>query len=123
MWVDKSGRGHSVALADPGDMLDRALRNRIRAEGKAARRQILSALNGYLSEYFENAELLTPGKHEKRYKDAVPPPEYELMDDPSNPDISEVILQQIRDMPLRWRVDVAIAAVQYVSIPPRNLRR
>jgi hypothetical protein len=26
-------------------------------------------------------------------------------------------------VPLRWRVDVAIAATQYVSIPPRKLRR
>lgn len=113
MWLDVHGRSHSVSMEEPARVLEEGLRARILHFTSDETTKLLGQLNGYLPHLWEAMEGMQPAENELEFVDAEPPNEYRLAL-PVEGDIGEGILAQIDGVPLRWRSDVALAALQFL---------
>lgn len=113
MWVDRDGRSHSVATEEPGRLLSSDLRRQILGMDLLSAQALLGSLNGYLPELWNDMEGLAPEADESRFENVEPPDTYAPSGSESN-DLFETLVEQFAGIPLRWRVDVVFAIIQFI---------
>jgi hypothetical protein len=115
MWVDKHGVSHSVALPEPGGVLDDGLRKRVLGLTDALRRELLDNLDAYEDQIFDDLDAFVASKNEKRFRNKTPPSDVVVVDDPLDGDIAHVFLSQVSTADPRWRLDLYLGSVRYIA--------
>ena len=115
MWMDETGRAHSMAVEDPGLFLSSALRARVLDMSDNVLADFTDSVNTYIVRFLEDLEKFVRQPDEEEYRDRLPPAEEFLVDVPDGPDIATPLLDQLSRIQLRWRGDVYFGLVQFLT--------
>jgi hypothetical protein len=115
MWVDETGRGHSLAMNNPGELLSPTLRRRLKRQTRTQREQLLDELTEYTDAFFNELIHYVRPDDEDKYVEIAPPSDLVVHVEETSQPLGKALVAEIESTPFRWRGDLLFAATQYVG--------
>lgn len=114
--MDETGRAITVALEDPRVALSPALQERFGRLGVGEVERLLDAIHAYLPRLWDAHDALPFDQEtEAHFRNVQLPSEWALADIPDDTALARIVLSQLEEIPIRWRVDVLGAITSYLN--------
>lgn len=114
MWFVRPGEGYLVSMDNPTRLFSQRLVRALEGLNAVERRQLVAELKPYFQQLWDDLDAMVPSENEGQYVNLDPPSAHHL--DVTGEVTSAGIIDALKDTPLRWRVDLAMALDLYLTI-------
>lgn len=116
MWLDQEGVVRVIPMDDPGRLLGDRARSLL-THDSARRTKLREVVDEFFPTLWDLVDAFEWSDEEPRFEGIDPPSEWRIPDSVIESKHADAVLKEhLRSVPIRWRLDVAMAFMLYVTL-------